>query len=293
MATRYVEEAQNALKPVYAQEAAAVQNQLPAIAQLYQTLVGALQQSAGTATADTVASAQRRGVNRASLPGQITTALAPNLAVGEAQLGVDRAAQEAAIAGNLTDLGVNQMSSVQDLAGALQTQDINNQQFNQNMQALDRNFDLDVRTAAARQARAAREAAGKTSISAAELARAIRLERIQKGDNATHDNPHDLAKYYVAWLDQGFSDQDFWKEFQGWWNPNDKTYERSFYDTVNYLRGGRASPTPQEAKRQVEAMKAKAFGPAKRLQARFSQPAPRVAPTYTPGLTLPALSNLR
>lgn len=159
MAQRYIDQAGQALAGTYGTEQNMIQSQLPAVAQLYQTLVGALQDTGAQATGSVMESAARRGLNRGTLAEDLAAALAPNMAVGQAQLNVDRTAQDAEIAGNLATLGMGRLSSTQQLAGSLQDRELDAQKHNMRMQELERENEIAIKTHQAREARARAEAA--------------------------------------------------------------------------------------------------------------------------------------
>lgn len=167
MATRWTEQGLAELNPVYSQERAALENQLPAISQLYQTLVAALEQSGAASQSDILADASRRGINRSTLAAQTSQALAPSLAAGLGQLEVDRTGRTADVYGQLSALEQGLAESGVGLGGQFQEQDISRQTQDMKLQELQRGYDLDARRKqladAAEAARAARAASDSVS----------------------------------------------------------------------------------------------------------------------------------
>ncbi len=137
MAQRFTEEATAQLAPVYAQQETAIASQVPAIQNLYQTLIQGLQQQGQQQLTSGVAGinedASRRGVLRSSLPtdarqalqGQISQALLQS----QGQLGAQQAGDIANVNEKLGTLGVQRAGNIADLARSLETQDIQQQQL--------------------------------------------------------------------------------------------------------------------------------------------------------------------
>ena len=120
MATRYVKDANKELGSAYDPAAAAVTGQIPQIQALYDMLGASLQQAQQTGTQEVVDSAQRRGVDRASLEGQVSGVLGEEVALGQAQLGVQEAADIAKNRGSLTDLSTNRAGDAASIGSQLQ-----------------------------------------------------------------------------------------------------------------------------------------------------------------------------
>lgn len=137
MATSYIEQAQSQLNPLYDQQQAAIQGQLPSIENLYNTLTqglqGAYQQNLSSGVQGIVEDASARGVLRSTLPvdarqaltGQLGAALQQSLG----ELGAKRASDVAGVQTNLAQLGVERAGRVSELARALETQDLERQQL--------------------------------------------------------------------------------------------------------------------------------------------------------------------
>lgn len=119
MATIYTEQTKPQVNQLYDQAVASTQQQIPAIAQLFQALSEQINQGAAADQEAILTSAARRGVSRPSLPGQVAAAMAPGLAVAQAQQEVDRTGMLADTQGALTQLGTNRHQDWASLADAL------------------------------------------------------------------------------------------------------------------------------------------------------------------------------
>jgi hypothetical protein len=56
------------------------------------------------------------------------------------------------------------------------------------------------------------------------------LESVKGGDG--HVNPKDLARAYQYYTGSGLNPNDFWKYFQGYWNPKQGNYKDIFYGAL-------------------------------------------------------------
>lgn len=164
MAQRFVNEATSQLAPVYAQQEQAITSQVPAIQNLYQTLIQGLQQQGQqqltTGVAGINEDASRRGVLRSTLPtdarqalqGQISQALLQS----QGQLGSQQAGDIANVNEKLGTLRVQRAGNIADLARSLESQDIQQQQLvmqrqqqEYERQAAERNYGLEQQKLAA------------------------------------------------------------------------------------------------------------------------------------------------
>lgn len=124
MATRYLQDANNQLQPVYGAAQQTVQAQVPAVDALYSSLVSGLQQAQTAGTQGVLQSAEQRGVSRANLGNELAGSLGGVVQGGEAQLGADRAAAQSGIAETLTKLGLGGVNARSDLANLFQNSSI-------------------------------------------------------------------------------------------------------------------------------------------------------------------------
>lgn len=138
MATRYQQQATKQLNPVYAQSQKAIQSQLPAVEQLYQTLTQGLQQQnqmqLDSGVQNIVEDASARGVLRSTLPVDARQSLVAQLgaALNQSlgQLGAQRAQDISGINQQLGQLNIQRSGNIADLARALESQDLQRDQFN-------------------------------------------------------------------------------------------------------------------------------------------------------------------
>lgn len=120
MATRYIKAATSELSPVFDPATADIKGQGADTQALYEQLLASLSQQQQTGTQNIVSSAERRGVSRAGLEGDIGLQLGQETALGGAQLGAQRASDMAAIQGGLTDIASTRASAQADTAGQFQ-----------------------------------------------------------------------------------------------------------------------------------------------------------------------------
>ena len=137
MATRYTEEATAQIAPLYDQQQQAISSQIPAIQQLYNTLMQGLQTGYDTQLSTGVQGinedASARGVLRSTLPNDsraaLTGQLGQALLEGRAQLGRQQAGDVAGINERLGSLGINRANAIAELSRSLESQDLDRQKF--------------------------------------------------------------------------------------------------------------------------------------------------------------------
>ena len=221
MATRWTEQGLAELNPVYSQERAALENQLPAISQLYQTLVAALEQSGAASQSDILADASRRGINRSTLAAQTSQALAPSLASGLGQLEVDRTGRVADVYGQLSALEQGLAESGIGLGGQLQEQDISRQTQDMKLQELQRGYDIDVRKKQLADAAEARAAEARAAAKGPDIdfADAYLMRRTGKDNKVS---PYTYREALASWQELGGKPQVFHTEFRKYVNTSHK-----------------------------------------------------------------------
>ncbi len=237
-----VKQGQQGAKAAYAPAQQLISAQLPQVANLYTALVQGLQGQVGTQQGNVMTGAQRAGVAAPSMQNQVANMLSAALAPQVAQLGVDKSKAQGAIKGSLGKAQAGRAMAATTLGREVQDAQIAAQQNQMKLQDIDRSAEVARIAEQTRQAQAAARAAsrGPGNISMSDLERAMRLTTPRGNSSDPNDkyaNPHVLAERYVQWLSNGFSEQDFWSRFQGWWNPNDQSYNDSFYSTVKALGG--------------------------------------------------------
>lgn len=168
MATRFQEQAQQQLNPYFQQQETAVKQQLPAIQQLYNTLLTGLEGQRATETQNILEDASSRGVLRSTLPVDLQTQLGAALLAERGKLESQRASDIANVNKSLSDIGLARTQSISQLADTLQQRDLQERQFQLQQQQADREFQLgqqrlQAEIAAAQQKSAASSAANTPS----------------------------------------------------------------------------------------------------------------------------------
>lgn len=129
MATRFLQQAQQQLNPLFAKQTKAAKAQLPAINQLYDVLVQGLEGQRQTETQNILESASSRGVLRSSLPVDLQTQLGQALLAERGKLEAGRAGDIADVQSDLSQIGLQRAQSVTGLADALQQQSLREREF--------------------------------------------------------------------------------------------------------------------------------------------------------------------
>lgn len=143
MATRFTDEASAQLNPYFQQQEQAVQQQLPAIQKLYDTLLQGLEGQRATETQNILESASQRGVLRSTLPVDLQTQLGATLLGERGKLESQRAGDIANVNKSLADIGLQRTSAVSQLADALQQSDLRERQFQMQQQQAQQQYQLD------------------------------------------------------------------------------------------------------------------------------------------------------
>lgn len=211
MATRYIQQADGQIKPIYSAAQAAVASQVPQTQDLYQTLMGALANQSAQSQSDLVAAAERRGLGGGRFASDVGTALGQALDQQNAQLGAQQASDLANIGVAQGNLGIARANSAQNLGDTLQTGAIN-AASNKNAANISRGeFNLDMQGATqqdqlrrmsdAKQAReqAAREAAAQARSAAKAQSALPKLRQLKSGGFAfTDKNSQDISALTFA-----------------------------------------------------------------------------------------------
>lgn len=149
MATRFTDQATKQLNPFYTQQETAVKQQLPAIQQLYDTLLTGLEGQRATETQNILESASSRGVLRSTLPVDLQSQLGAALLGERAKLESQRAGEVANVNKSLSDIGLARAQSISDLANTLQQRDLQERDFVLKKQLADRDYKLSQQKLAA------------------------------------------------------------------------------------------------------------------------------------------------
>lgn len=213
MATKFVKQATAQLNPVYASQEKAISSQVPAIQNLYNTLIQGLQgqydQNLQTGVQGIVEDASARGVLRSTLPVDarqaLTAQLGQALMTGRAQLGSQQAQDIAGINEKLGTLRIQKTGAIADLARALEGNDLDRQKFAYQKKADARDFTLKQQQLAIQRAASSAKSTGfdasiATSIDAT-------LGRLVGSDGKVSPSNYNQAK--VLWVSQGGKVSDF------------------------------------------------------------------------------------
>ena len=141
MAQRFLDQATAQIAPVYDQQIQQAQAQIPALQQLYQSLLGGLeassQQQIQTGSQNIVEDASRRGVLRSTLPVDARTSLESSigaaLAESKGQLGLRQMQDIAGIQERVGGLQAQRVSAINQIANQLYEQDLAQQELQQKM----------------------------------------------------------------------------------------------------------------------------------------------------------------
>lgn len=129
MATRFIQTATKQVAPVYAQQTQALKAQIPAINQLYSSLIQGLEGTRQTENMNILEGASGRGILRSTIPVDQQVGLEQSLLQQRGQYGAQQAQDIAGIQNQLGQVGVQRFSAINDLAQALQSQDLARRQF--------------------------------------------------------------------------------------------------------------------------------------------------------------------
>jgi hypothetical protein len=129
MAQRFVEQATQQLSPLYQQQEQSLRSQMPSIQNLYDTLLGGLEQQRGVENQRILESAGQRGVLRSSMPVDLQQDLGRAILQQRGGLEMQRAQDIGGLNQRIGDLGLNRANAIQSLAMSLQEADQRQRQF--------------------------------------------------------------------------------------------------------------------------------------------------------------------
>lgn len=211
MATRFIQQAQQELNPVYAQQEAAIKSQIPALQQLYQTLYQGLDAKQASETQNILESSAARGLTRSSIPVDLQTALGQSMLQARGQLGAQQAGELAKIRTQLGDLGLQRAQAIQSLADTLYQRDLKERQFQMEQQKMEREFQLKQQEIAASRAasRATQQGAPKALVSS--IYNTLQSKKGRDG----FVSPNTFRAAQQQWIQAGGSPSSFLETF-GW-----------------------------------------------------------------------------
>lgn len=239
MATKFVKAATKQLAPVYGAQEKAISSQVPAIQNLYNTLIQGLEQSSAqqleTGVTGIVEDASRRGVLRSTLPvdarQSLQAQLSQALLQGRGQLESQRAGDIAGINERLGSLRIQRTGNIADLARALETRDLEERQFRLQQLQAKRDYELQKQQLAISRSNAARSSSPSTRSTPQwqvnQGAIAAWQEDMQgdkdlkyKGDQGRgYLSPESYKSYKKKWVGAGFKANDFDSNFGDYANP--------------------------------------------------------------------------
>lgn len=230
MATRFYDEASAQLNPVYQQAETAIGSQVPAIQNLYNTLIQGLQgqydTSIASGTKSIVEDASARGVLRSTLPVDarqaLTTQLSQALLQGRAELGSKQASEIAGVNEKLSSLQIQRAGGIADLARSLETQDLDRQKF-EHQKAIDNQQIAIARAQASTRSSTTKNPTAAQNTQAGVSALARELAGMAGKDG--YVSPQTYAEGKREWVMAGFSSKSYEDYFSGFKNPKNQNYQ--------------------------------------------------------------------
>lgn len=244
MARRFTQQAGGQINPVFAQSGQAIQGQLGDVQQLYNTLIQGLQAQQATETQGIVESAARRGVGRSALAGDVGGVLGETAGLEATKLGAQRAGDIAGIRQRLGELGAERVGATEDLAGTLQSRNLQEQQAQLDADRAQREFELgsaeaerafEVDRIAAERAEAEAAASGGGgggSITVREGLAAV--NSLWQPGRDGFVNPKQWNQLREAWIAEGLSGSTFDSQFSHLVNP---AHQRRARDDLTRYKG--------------------------------------------------------
>lgn len=142
MATRYIQAATKQLAPAYQTQINAAQSQIPAIQQLYQTLMQGLTGYQQTENQNILEGAGGRGLLRSTIPVDQQTVLGQQVLGKQAEYGMQQGQQLGDIYKQIAGLNVDKAKGIADLGLNMQQNDLQQAQFKYTKQQGDRMYRL-------------------------------------------------------------------------------------------------------------------------------------------------------
>lgn len=148
MAERYVQAATQQLAPAYDQQATALQSKVPAIQQLYQSLMQGLQGQQSAGNLNILEGAGGRGLLRSTIPVDAQTQLGQSIVQQQGQYASQQAKELGDVQSQIAGLGVDRAGAISNLANALRQTAISKQQFEFQKKQSNKDFALQKKLAA-------------------------------------------------------------------------------------------------------------------------------------------------
>lgn len=147
MATYYTQQASDQLSPGYNQQVGALQSQIPAIQQLYSSLVQGLQSQQQVGNQNILEDASGRGLLHSTIPVEGQIQLGQQILGQQGQYAAQQAKDIGGIYSQIAGVRTDQANSIAQLANQLQGNALQQQQVNNQAYQADRQYQLDVQTA--------------------------------------------------------------------------------------------------------------------------------------------------
>jgi len=147
MAQRFVRQARRALNPGYRQQTQALQSQIPAINQLYDSLQQGLMAQQESGNLQIFENAANRGVLNSTIPVDEQTGLAGQIIQQQGQYAAEQAQDIGNIQAQIGQIGIDRAQAIADYVNQLKQRQLAQQQFNFTRQQSNRQFRLDRRLA--------------------------------------------------------------------------------------------------------------------------------------------------
>jgi hypothetical protein len=138
----YVQQASKQLAPAYTQQTNALQSQIPAIQQLYQSLFGQLQSQGQVQNQNILEGASARGILDSTIPVDAQTGLQQSLIAQQGQLAGQQAKDIGGVQSSLAGIGVDKSNAIAQLAQTLQNSVLAQQQFGYTKQQSNKQYNL-------------------------------------------------------------------------------------------------------------------------------------------------------
>lgn len=221
----FYQQATSQVAPIYDQQIAQAQAQIPALQKLYQSLIGNLQtqsnQQLQTGTQNIVEDASRRGVLRSSLPVDARTTLQGQLSAaltqGTADLNRQQLQDVSGIQERIGNLQTGRLGAIQSLADQLYQRDLKEREFQMAQQAA---------AAAARSGGGGRSGGSGVSLAQARQDMAAALAP-HRGTKDKYVSPAIWNRALDQWVSQGFSASSFKSTFSGY-RPSAKSRQKNY-----------------------------------------------------------------
>jgi hypothetical protein len=218
-----IAQANQQVAPVFNQAVQAIQQQTPAIQNLYNTLMASLTNNANAQTQAVNQSAAQRGVAGGELGQNIAGQLGQAATLQNALLGGQRAQAIGANQQLAGQANVARGQAAGDLASTINTQNLEAQKQNLAMTDLERKYQLRQQQYQQEQARAASRAASRASAAAADMDLETFLSNTEAGliklSGADGNvSPETFNQARALWVQKGLPESEFFNKYDKYIN---------------------------------------------------------------------------